>query len=69
MELYEFILIALTVCIVAADILIRLRFASQRRDESVERLLTVLGRANNQAAEQTVRPESAKEFRGLFQAR
>jgi hypothetical protein len=68
-ELYEFILIALTLSIVAADILMRLRFDSERRDESVERLLTVLGPATHQSAEQTVRQESAKEFRGLFQAR
>jgi hypothetical protein len=67
-ELYEFILIALTVCIVAADILIRLRFASERRDESVARLLTVLGPATHQPVEQNVRQESAQELRGLVQA-
>ena len=69
MELYEFILIALTVCIVAADILIRLHFASERRDESVERLLTVLGPATHQVVEQTVREKSPKKLHGFIQAR
>ena len=69
MELYEFILIALTVCIVAADILIRLRFAAERRDRSVERLLTVLGPAHKQAVEEMVSEESPKELHGFVQAR
>jgi hypothetical protein len=42
MELYEIITIALTLCVVAADILIRLRTAARRRERSVERLLSLL---------------------------
>ena len=69
MEFYEIILIGLTLSIVGADILIRLHFALERRDRSVERLLTVLGPAHKQVVEQRARQESDNELRGLVQAR
>ena len=61
-EVNEIILIALTICIVAADIFILLRFASERLDQSVERLLTVLGPANEYSLDETVHRKSLRHL-------
>ena len=46
MELNNFLLLALMLCVVTADIFIRMRLAPARRERSVEGLLNMLVPAN-----------------------